>query len=351
MKAIRTFVYLFVVSMLLTVPLSATPFTDGEVIIDGNSSSVFDVDVSDSTQGERLITTHGDLADDALDVKEDDDDKYPVSGIIRVSSSLRLRAWPWGPVINNYSDGTRVEVTGKNGDFYEVTVNGITGYLHENYVSIPGAPASQVDPEYPGNTRHGGFLPAPEGIETTTIAARNIASVPGQLSETSSQAMPSGELYRSSVIGSTMGDGTVEGALTWAADQMPGGQQRGMNRNNGKISRDRTAWNSWCLAFVATAYGRQNQNLRAPSAIASYRNFQRAGLINQDRNPPAGAVMFTGTTPTNPYGHIFIATGRRTPSGEPIVVTSGGSRRSGIFELTLSQMIGSRRYLGWAMPN
>jgi len=31
-------------------------------------------------------------------------------------------------------------------------------------------------------------------------------------------------------------------------------------------------------------------------------------LVN--KNPPAGAVMFTGTTSGYPYGQIFIATGK-----------------------------------------
>lgn len=256
--------------------------------------------------------------------------EYPIDGTVEVSSSLRLREYPWGPVMGLFGGGTKVTVIGAEGDFYKVQVNGQTGYMHKNYVSVPGAPASQVDPEYPGDTRNGGYLP------------RDNASS-GNSGNTSSGTLP----RKDSVIGQAQGDGTPAGALTWAHDQLPGASCKGLNSNNGRRSSDPNAWDGWCLAFVGTAYGRKIPELRAPSAIQSYYNFKNAGKIRTDRNPPAGAVMFTNKTSTNPYGHIFIATGEKAANGEPIVVSTSSYN---IKKFTLSQMVGNLQYLGWAMP-
>ena len=80
------------------------------------------------------------------------------------------------------------------------------------------------------------------------------------------------------------GDGTRSGALTWARDQLNGGTGEGLNMNNGaKTKDDISAWNNWCLAFVATAYGRRLNELKEMSAITSYENFNRAGKIKTDK--------------------------------------------------------------------
>lgn len=279
----------------------------------------------------------------------DEAGQFPVEGVIEVSSSLRLRQWPWGPVISLNANGTRVTVTGEEGEFYKVSINGAEGYLHKNYVSTPAAPASKEEPFYPGSCRAGGFISSGED-PTVATAKPTKRSAPAARVASGLRAPATKLVAKKSVLGARAGDGTAQGALTWAADQLPGGNQRGLNSNNGKISKDKNAWNSWCLAFCATAWGRKAPELRAASAIKSYNNFKRSGKIRTNKNPPAGAVMFTGTTSTNPYGHIFMATGKTTASGEPIVVTSGSARYPGIKELPLSRMIGNLRYLGWAMP-
>ena len=92
------------------------------------------------------------------DGKKAENSKFPVKGTTEVSS-LRLRSWPWGKVIGMFPAGTSIEVIGEEGEFYKVRVDGQEGYMHKNYVSIPGAPASGVEPYYPGDTRSGGYLP------------------------------------------------------------------------------------------------------------------------------------------------------------------------------------------------
>lgn len=94
-------------------------------------------------------------------------DGFPVKGTLAAlgGSSLRLRAWPWGEVIRLYPEGTQVEVRGVSGEFYLVDINGVQGYMHRNYVTIPDRPASGVEPSYPGDTRSGGALPIEEGVK------------------------------------------------------------------------------------------------------------------------------------------------------------------------------------------
>ncbi len=162
-----------------------------------------------------------------------------------------------------------------------------------------------------------------------------------------------GDFYKASVIGKESGDGTVAGAVTWARDQMAGGTRKGRNSNNGMTSKDPKAWNDWCLAFVATAYGRENEGLRAISAADALEGFLSKGKITNDKNPPAGAIMFSDKSPANPYGHIFIATGQKNSKGEPMVITSGWPGHDGITEMTLSEMIkvnGEEYYKGWTLP-
>jgi LysM repeat protein len=171
-----------------------------------------------------------------------------------------------------------------------------------------------------------------------------------QSSSTSSGQSNNSDYNNTSVIGKAKGDGTASGAISWSKDQLSSGTQKGVNSNNGKrTSAGNSTWDGWCLAFVGTSYGREIPELRAASAIKSYRNFKNAGKITVNRNPPPGAVIFTGTYSGNPYGHIFMAIDKKTKSGEPMVITTSSR---GIQELPLSTVIGWSRgkYLCWAMP-
>jgi flagellum-specific peptidoglycan hydrolase FlgJ len=101
------------------------------------------------------------------------DGKFPVTGTIEAGSSLRLRSWPWGVVLGNFQPGSSVTVTGVSGEFYQVEINGQKGYMHKNYISIPGAPASQEEPYYPGDTRSGGHLSMTEGKSASDNGAKS----------------------------------------------------------------------------------------------------------------------------------------------------------------------------------
>ena len=102
--------------------------------------------------------------------EESKDTKFPVEGTVQ-GNALRLREWPWGPVIGKYYTGDQLTVTGESGEFYEVTINGVKGYMHKNYVSIPDASASRIAPYYPGDPASGGYLSKEEGIKQSENAA------------------------------------------------------------------------------------------------------------------------------------------------------------------------------------
>ncbi len=103
------------------------------------------------------------------DDEKKDDLKFPVDGVVQ-GDALRLREWPWGPVMGKYYTGDKLTVTGVSGEFYEVTIDGVKGYMHKNYVSIPDSAASRVVPNYPGDTRSGGYLSKEEGTKTSEAA-------------------------------------------------------------------------------------------------------------------------------------------------------------------------------------
>lgn len=132
---------------------------------------------------------------------------------------------------------------------------------------------------------------------------------------------------------------SAQRALGWSADQLPGGARKGVNSNTGEsLAQDKHAWDWWCLAFVATAYGRQVEELRASSAIASYKKFRSAGklAVARENLPPGAPVFFEATARNKYYGHVALFTGRYTESGEPIIRTTGWTSWPGIHEIALS---------------
>lgn len=99
-------------------------------------------------------------------------DGFPVSGTVSVGdSTLRLRSWPWGDVMSTFATGAAVKVIGESGEFYLVEVDGRQGYMHKNYVSVSGAPASGNVPGYPGDTASGGALSLTSGVKASNDAA------------------------------------------------------------------------------------------------------------------------------------------------------------------------------------
>ena len=110
-------------------------------------------------------------------------DGYPIDGVLSGlgASFLRLREWPWGNVIGQYYQGTKVSILGESGEFYLVEVNGQQGYMHKNYVTTTKKAATGMEPYYPADTKNGGFVSLKDGVdyssgkkkETTTSTTTN----------------------------------------------------------------------------------------------------------------------------------------------------------------------------------
>ena len=59
---------------------------------------------------------------------------------VRVSTSLNIRTGPWGQIVGGFSNNDEVNIIGKEGDWYKISHNGQTRYIHSRYVA--GAPGS-----------------------------------------------------------------------------------------------------------------------------------------------------------------------------------------------------------------
>lgn len=74
----------------------------------------------------------------------------PATGqVVTNSSNLMVRSEPWGSVIGTMPSGSTCEVLGLQGDFFEVSRNGLSGYSHVNYIAVPGHTPSRVEPPRP----------------------------------------------------------------------------------------------------------------------------------------------------------------------------------------------------------
>ena len=62
------------------------------------------------------------------------------TGYVRVNTSLNVRTEPWGPIIGGLGNGTEVNIIGKEGSWYKISLKGQTRYVHSRYISSsPGS--------------------------------------------------------------------------------------------------------------------------------------------------------------------------------------------------------------------
>ncbi len=174
------FLVLFSIIIVLTIGYNFKLIADDDMVDPTEEENLTIASSSSSDKNDESTTSEETLKDEEKkeekeekkdDEKKEEDDKYPVDGTVQ-GDALRLREWPWGPVMGKYYTGDSIKVLGEDGEFYKVDVNGTVGYMHKNYVSIPGANASRVAPYYPGNTASGGYLSKEEG----TNASKNPSS-------------------------------------------------------------------------------------------------------------------------------------------------------------------------------
>lgn len=98
---------------------------------------------------------------------------FPKEGNVTITNgnNLRMRDYPWGNVIGDYTNGTPLKVLGESGEFYLVEIDGKQGYMHKNFVSTSDKKAVDQEPYYPGNTRSGAALPLKEGVQISKDGA------------------------------------------------------------------------------------------------------------------------------------------------------------------------------------
>ncbi|MBQ3644847.1 MAG: hypothetical protein II961_09645 [Candidatus Riflebacteria bacterium] len=132
------------------------PFADDEITVkestSANSLETADITTKDNNKEEQK-----------------EESGFPIKGKLGWDG-VRLREWPWGPIIDtfNKSDLTVLSVSG---DFYEVEISGVKGYMHKNFIHVPDCAATGKQPYYPGNTWEGGYLSREEGIKVSNAAA------------------------------------------------------------------------------------------------------------------------------------------------------------------------------------
>lgn len=59
---------------------------------------------------------------------------YDFTGYV-TASALNVRHAPWGTIDTTIANGTAVKVVGKQGDWYKISFNGKTRYVHSSYIS------------------------------------------------------------------------------------------------------------------------------------------------------------------------------------------------------------------------
>jgi len=62
----------------------------------------------------------------------------PEIATVDVETSLNIRNTPWGDISGNLKKGDQVTIVGQLGDWYKITVNGKTAYVHSAYIKRNG---------------------------------------------------------------------------------------------------------------------------------------------------------------------------------------------------------------------
>lgn len=60
------------------------------------------------------------------------------TGTVKVNSKLNIRSGPWGKIIGSFTNGAKLTITGRQGDWLKISYNGKTAYVHSKYVTIDG---------------------------------------------------------------------------------------------------------------------------------------------------------------------------------------------------------------------
>ncbi len=90
---------------------------------------------------EITTTTEKTLQQEEKKEAKKDKNEYPCEGTINCQYGQHCRIGPWGDIIAIIPPGTKVTITGKEGDWYTIEYNGRKCYLHYSLVDTPTTPA------------------------------------------------------------------------------------------------------------------------------------------------------------------------------------------------------------------
>ena len=82
-------------------------------------------------------------------------------GTVKVSPSLNIRTSPWGKIIGSFHNNDKVTIIGSEGDWYKISYNGQTAYIHQNYVDTPTKKAGSTPVKEPSSNSDAGNNNAP----------------------------------------------------------------------------------------------------------------------------------------------------------------------------------------------
>ena len=161
-KMIKKGLILFLGMSTLFVPnlYAESPFEDSDIQIEKETSNI-----GLDTISTAISNIKDNVKEDKTDNIKVDTTAFPVEGKLEYDG-IRLREWAWGPITGTYNK-TNLTVLGISGDFYQVEIDGVKGFMHKNFISIPNCEATGVQPEYPGDTWEGGYLSKEESLKYT----------------------------------------------------------------------------------------------------------------------------------------------------------------------------------------
>lgn len=106
---------LFLLVVLITPAFSGgNPFSGDKVTLQDSASAASDTKLKAVSEGSSEVAT------------------------VDVSGSLNVRTSPWGDVTGSLKNGDKVTITGQIGDWYKISANGKTAYVHSAYIKRKG---------------------------------------------------------------------------------------------------------------------------------------------------------------------------------------------------------------------
>lgn len=93
---------------------------------------------------------------------------------VRVSTSLNVRTGPWGKIVDGFTNNTPVNIIGREGDWYKISHNGQTRYIHSRYVS--GSKGSAGSSGSSGSAVSVGSVPGSSVAAKVVNSARNLVT-------------------------------------------------------------------------------------------------------------------------------------------------------------------------------